>query len=693
MKKLLLTVAAGIGLLASNATANANGSKYLEPAPVAAGSPCAFFGGFYMGAHAGANLYRADRNDDDGYLTDNSGHARTDDAFIGGIQAGYTKQRGCTIFGIEGDASWSSAEGEFIDDPNQPAIQGIDAEMESLYTLRVRSGVVVNNLMLYATGGLAAAKIKNTYFEDSPVFESFSFSDTRWGFALGAGAEWAINDRWSLKGEGLYVRLEEDTETFNSANGPANFQFTENDSAWIGRLGLNYRFGGDMHRATGSKSLKPAVTASSGPCAFFGGFYMGVSGGGAYYRADRNDDDGFLTDNGGHARTDDGGIIGAQAGYLKQRGCTIFGVEGGGNWASSETRFEDNPNAPDNNGITTEIDSIYTLRLKSGVVVDNMFIYATGGLASAEIDSNYFDPPLAGSFSDRRWGWVTGLGTEWALGGRWSLKAEGLYMQFEEETDRFNAGGTDFQFTANDSIWVARAGLNYRLGGADIYRGAPDGSKSFKPAVASSPGPCAMFGGFYMGAHGSAVRYRADRNDDDGFLTDNAGHARTEEEIGGGGQVGYNMQRDCNFFGIEADGTWGSTEANFVDNPNAPPGDNRIDAEIDSIYTLRAKAGLVVENLAMYVTGGLASADIKSDYADPPLFSSHSDRRWGWVGGLGTEWAINDRWSLKSEALYMQFEEETDRFNAGGNNFVFTANDSVWIGRLGLNYKIGGPRN
>ncbi len=52
------------------------------------------------------------------------------------------------------------------------------------------------------------------------------------------------------------------------------------------------------------------------------------------------------------------------------------------------------------------------------------------------------------------------------LWGRWSLKSEVLYMQFQEKT--FSAtvnvpAPATFSFKNNDSIWVSRLALNYRF--------------------------------------------------------------------------------------------------------------------------------------------------------------------------------------------------------------------------------------
>ena len=120
-------------------------------------------------------------------------------------------------------------------------------------TARVRGGLVVDNLLLYLTGGLAYAKFDRTLTvnEDAPATStSFSTDRTRWGWTVGAGAEWQWANNWSLKGEFLYMRFEfnNDTITGRTVNGinfgvPGRaYQINSEDEAWVARLGVNYRF-------------------------------------------------------------------------------------------------------------------------------------------------------------------------------------------------------------------------------------------------------------------------------------------------------------------------------------------------------------------------------------------------------------------------------------------------------------------
>jgi len=124
----------------------------------------------------------------------------------------------------------------------------------------------------YVTGGLAWGTVKesvafgasaNTTIFPAPLQPGpflpgvASFSSTRMGWTLGAGVETMIVGGWSAKLEYLYVDLGSISNTLPIAINPAfGVAFTAGGVASatstshvrdnIVRLGLNYRFGGDL---------------------------------------------------------------------------------------------------------------------------------------------------------------------------------------------------------------------------------------------------------------------------------------------------------------------------------------------------------------------------------------------------------------------------------------------------------------
>ena len=180
----------------------------------------------------------------------------------------------------------------------------------------------------------------------------------------------------------------------------------------------------------------------------------------------------------------------------------------------------------------------------------------------------------------------------------------------------------------------------------------------------------------------------ANRQDDTGFLV--------------GGTVGYNWARCNSLFGIEGDLAWTNVQSNIGLNLGGffPGGGSQFSGktEMNWLSTIRTRAGITVDNMLLYVTGGIAFADIEhsggTTLKGVNSFYSDSDTRWGFVVGGGVEYKLSDMISVKSEALYTKFEDHSFRFDlspsAGpGVGVNLKAHDDLFIARMGINFKIG----
>jgi outer membrane immunogenic protein len=227
----------------------------VRKAPGIAPAACAQFGGGYIGVQGGSVTHDTGWTDRDNWADRFSvdialGHVeRSKTGGAVGPLIGYNLQRGCTVFGIEADWSWTSAGSKRTytgnGDPTALAVN-LDDKVRWFGTVRTRTGLVVDNLMLYATGGFAFANIRNSWqvVDQSTYTETFTDSGTRWGWTAGVGTEWAWTNNLSIKSEVLYVRFAERSTTGFSPSAGANFNFDHQDSLWVARLGLNYRWGG-----------------------------------------------------------------------------------------------------------------------------------------------------------------------------------------------------------------------------------------------------------------------------------------------------------------------------------------------------------------------------------------------------------------------------------------------------------------
>src|SRR5262249_408390 len=211
MRKILTgaTVAASLAFIAVPAIADGyvrGGVKDVAPR-------CANFGGFYVGANAGWGYHDHDWSSRDSWASQfsaisDSQVSGTGDGWVGGIQGGYNFQRGCTVFGFETDFSWANIDQSHLmtDSEVGAALDSltVSSEVKWFGTIRSRTGIVVDNLLLYVTGGAAYAQVKNTasltnFVGAVNVRETFANTDTRWGWTAGVGTEWQFTPSISIK--------------------------------------------------------------------------------------------------------------------------------------------------------------------------------------------------------------------------------------------------------------------------------------------------------------------------------------------------------------------------------------------------------------------------------------------------------------------------------------------------------------
>jgi outer membrane immunogenic protein len=174
--------------------------------------------------------------------------------FIGGFQGGCNYQVGQWVFGFEGDGMATNKEGQNFETGLVPFTNANRANWISqtqerwLVTARGKLGWAWwDKSMVYATGGAAWAKIDTSEFlVGNQTGTGHQESNTRTGWTVGAGWEYALGYGWSIKGEYLYVKFDDyttfTTPPFGGAGGniaPRNTKLYDN----IIRAGMNYKIG------------------------------------------------------------------------------------------------------------------------------------------------------------------------------------------------------------------------------------------------------------------------------------------------------------------------------------------------------------------------------------------------------------------------------------------------------------------
>jgi opacity protein-like surface antigen len=244
----------------------------------------AHWGGWYMGAHAGAAFDASDDSidsvdanagGDGGDGTDGIGNgggggggggaggsavARLDQdlSFVGGVNLGYNIQRGSMVYGLESDISFENEE-----------------KYSYLSSVRARLGYASGAYLFYATAGVAFARLES----HGGIFAGDGADGTDGGDALdgaggvggaggvagtlggdpedvvgyvvGVGVDARLSDRVSLGFEGLYYNFDGDGDGGAiPAGAAASFTDDDDDSVFVLRGRLSY------HLSTTPEPLK-----------------------------------------------------------------------------------------------------------------------------------------------------------------------------------------------------------------------------------------------------------------------------------------------------------------------------------------------------------------------------------------------------------------------------------------------------
>jgi outer membrane immunogenic protein len=228
--------------------------------------------------------------------------------------------------------------------------------------------------------------------------------------------------------------------------------------------------------------------------------------------------------------------------------------------------------------------------------------------------------------------------------------------------------------------YVAPAGMDWSGWYVGANAGYAFGKSNFSTSVSSNPG------GFF-----SPAEIAAHASNGSGSLSPNG--------FTGGIQLGYNWQWNRVVFGIEGDIDALMLKA---DRSVTYP-DPTIGGDIDNIQqsiktewlaTIRPRLGYAFGNFLPYITGGVAGTQIKatttySESLGATGTSSVSKLKIGWTAGLGLEYALWSRWSVKAEYLYASFGSVAfdTPLNVPGAAMTNSVDLKAHIVRLGVNYR------
>ncbi len=153
---------------------------------------------------------------------------------------------------------------------------------------------------------------------------------------------------------------------------------------------------------------------------------------------------------------------GLHAGYNYQTGAFVLGVEG-----DIEATAIDGGYRILGDGTDTKTGWQGSLRLRLGYAFGNSLLYATGGLAFADLEHIYINGlgPVSESFSKTRTGWTLGAGYAYAFTRNWSARIEYRYTDYGnfQSTSAFAFPG--FTYRQEPTSSSVRIGVSYLFAG------------------------------------------------------------------------------------------------------------------------------------------------------------------------------------------------------------------------------------
>jgi outer membrane immunogenic protein len=199
------------------------------------------------------------------------------------------------------------------------------------------------------------------------------------------------------------------------------------------------------------------------------------------------------------------------------------------------------------------------------------------------------------------------------------------------------------------------------------------------------PTPISMWNGLYVGVNGGGGWGSSNHT----ATINGLGGSTGDFNVGGGLigiTAGVNQNMGAWIWGVEADidgaDIQGSSSIFFP----GGLGGATLTSKLESLGTVRARAGLNEGFWYPYLTGGLAFGSVRGTAnfgTNVGLAGTLSDAqmRWGWTIGVGVEYQLNPVWTLKAEYLYVDLGNQ--------NNMLFDqVNFTTNIFRVGANYKL-----
>ena len=246
----LLLAAAGVSLAGAASAADLGAAPiYRKAAPVQVFSWTGGYIGGYVGGAFGANDATTGVPVTAAAAPIFAGPAASynyNSSVIGGYTSGYNYQFAPNwVIGYEGETGYIGVKGS--SNYLRSATSIATTRAEGLYSVwAARFGYAFDRSLIYVKGGAALVNFETGVSNGTAGTHIDTMQRKyRLGYAIGGGWEYALDNKWSVKAEYLYLGFDNNITTMGNLNGNTGTQvFTTTSLPGIhtAKVGLNYKF-------------------------------------------------------------------------------------------------------------------------------------------------------------------------------------------------------------------------------------------------------------------------------------------------------------------------------------------------------------------------------------------------------------------------------------------------------------------
>ncbi len=220
-------------------------------APVAADAGPYDWSGPYVGVYGGSAKGHDRVKDMNAYNGNQGSFGYGVDGLLGGVDGGYNWQCNHLVLGLEAEVGELS-----LDDSQQyPPYQGVRLPTDSRASIRSdmsgtlagRIGYAIDNVLVYAKGGVMGLDAKLEYIDNDDVHRATLDSGTSkdtilGGYTFGGGIEVGLSSHWTVKGEYMVADFNSAAHTAAASNA-LHYRFSQQlKDLQMFKAGVAYKF-------------------------------------------------------------------------------------------------------------------------------------------------------------------------------------------------------------------------------------------------------------------------------------------------------------------------------------------------------------------------------------------------------------------------------------------------------------------